>query len=100
MAEPTGYGPRASSSASIPLFDGKREHFDDFVYKIKAALFELGIEDVLTADFQKQFESLTKRAALRDADATDAISKLELCKTKRRQVARILITRLALVDCH
>ena len=96
MAEqPTGYGPRASSSASIPLFDGKREHFDDFVYKIKAALFELGIEDVLTADFQKQFESLTKRAALRDADATDAKSKLELCNTKRRQVARILITRLS-----
>ena len=91
----SGYGPSASTSASIPVFDGRREHFDDFVYKIKATLFELGNEDVLQPDFQQLFESTLRKATLRDADVTEASSKLELLNLKKRQVARIIISRLS-----
>ena len=46
MASLTGYGPGASS-ASVPFFDGKREDFADFSYKLRAVLLELNIDDIV-----------------------------------------------------
>jgi len=57
MAHPvsTGYG-LGASSASVPFFEGKREDFADFSYKLRAVLLEHNIDDIIfnPTAFQKQ----------------------------------------------
>ena len=43
----SGYGPVGASSASVPFFEGKREDFADFSYKLRAVLLELNIDDIV-----------------------------------------------------
>ncbi len=45
----TGYGllPTAPTAHLIPKFDGNRQSFADFEFKLKAVAFDLGIEDLL-----------------------------------------------------
>jgi hypothetical protein len=43
----SGYGPVGASSASVPFFDGKREDFADFSYKLRAVLLEHNIDDIV-----------------------------------------------------
>jgi hypothetical protein len=67
MAHPvsTGYGPSASS-ASVPFFEGKREDFADFSYKLRAVLLEHNIDDIVfnPTAFQKQCDIVTRKASL------------------------------------
>jgi hypothetical protein len=51
------------------MFDGKRESFPDFAYKVKALFFELSIDDVVLqpANFSRLCESAVRKASLRSA---------------------------------
>ncbi len=43
----SGYGPVGASSASVPFFEGRREDFADFSYKLRAVLLEHNIDDII-----------------------------------------------------
>ena len=68
MATPglSGYGPVGASSASVPFFDGKREDFADFSYKLRAVLLEHNIDDIVfnPTAFQKQCDIVARKASL------------------------------------
>ncbi len=65
----SGYGPVGASSASVPFFEGKREYFADFSYKLRAVLLEHNINDIIfnPTAFQKQCDIVTRKASLRSA---------------------------------
>jgi hypothetical protein len=60
----SGYGPVivGASSASVPFFEGKREDFADFSYKLRAVLLEHNIDDIIfnPTAFQKQVEMVQR----------------------------------------
>ncbi len=100
----TGYGPLPSGvSASIPIFDGKREQFDDFKYKLRAVALELGFDDLLfnPDGFAATMAAAERRAALRGGEATAHAQAsqqgptVEALTTLKKQAARILVSRLS-----
>ena len=101
-----GYGPSAPGAqewkASIPMFDGRLEHFEDFKYKAKAVFLELGLEDVTFKPFaeiayarEKLVKSALASPGKKHAEvAVDFKEQLALFDKKVAQVARLLISRL------
>ena len=111
----SGYGPVGASSASVPFFEGKREDFADFSYKLRAVLLELNIDDIVfnPTAFQKQCDIVARKASLRSAslpkDPADdneqqraarniildaSIPTMEMLDMRKKLASRILI-RLA-----
>jgi hypothetical protein len=118
MAVPvlSGYGPVGASSASVPFFDGKREDFADFSYKLRAVLLEHNIDDIVfnPTAFQKQCDIVARKASLRSAslpkDPADdneqqraarnilldpAIPTMDQLDQRKKLASRIIISRLS-----
>jgi hypothetical protein len=112
----SGYGPVGASSASVPFFDGKREDFADFSYKLRAVLLEHNIDDIVfnPTAFQKQCDIVARKASLRSAslpkDPADdneqqraarnilldpAIPTMDQLDQRKKLASRIIISRLS-----
>ena len=101
----------SAASQSLPVFDGKRQSFADWNFKLKAVCFDLNLDDILLRPqewneahiaLQRRVESracgVSTRAASTSADSAATIAdqtQLSAELGKFKLLARILISKLS-----